>query len=1287
MTVLRQFFRRCLSYCWTALAVSVILFAFMVSISRMLIPLLADYKENFEAVATEQLGRSVSIDGIDAEWIGLWPRIHLSGVDIQGVQSTKPWISIADVWLSVDLLSLLTKGHLDAERVRVNGLHLYVHRKKEAVYLINKEPFRLDKSSSGDQSVLLKWVFSRDRLQLSNSGFSYSDDRYGTQLIGLSQINLSLENDGLKHHAYGRISIPGERASDLNFVMDMHGDLLKPQEVINHFYLKGDVTVSENMRQWAKPLVDISEGDFFLQLWGRGHLYQLEQVKANISADELKWSLTADADKQDFSEIKNINANVHWRRAAGGWSLDVEDFSLMHAGDQWPASGIHLTYQEQASGLSSLEGSADFLRLQDLSKILSRNLPDSVNIKQSLTQLKARGDLNDVRFFFSGSKDRLDELYFKSRVSKLGYDRWKSLPGASYIDGEVIVNRDKGVLKLDSKEAVLDFGDLFPKPIQVKQLGGNVYWQQRQGEVAVSFDGLNIVNDHVQAQARASITIPLDGASTFMDMQVDFQNGSAKHATLYIPRILSEGSQSWLDAAFVSGRVPSGRMLYHGKTEEYPFENNKGTFIVDFDVKNAELNYGQAWPNLEGLDARVIFKDNSLKVSIEKAKVMNIKALPSIVTIRDLNADARLTANMKFKGQLQQLVGYMHDSPIGEDARDFLKSIKAGGDMNTAVLLKIPLQDFRNFYLKGTTGFLGNKVVLQEWNQVFDEVSGKLNYEYDKGHFNYSSDQLKTRFHGKQASIRIKTIRRKASGLRTTATLKARLPTASLISSFMDVEKIIQGESDWKIALNFDENKQASLQVSSNLKGTAITLPDGFSKKGTQEQSVHLQMNMLNGEVGSVYFNMDGKLKSAFKLTPDKQTKKIGRAEIVFGDNRVKIPEDDGIRIKGYLKSLSPDKWSALFPDNKTPLTDASVLSHVNKVNLSIGAFKTGHVILHRVKLNASGGEQAINMNVDAAELSGDMTIPYTVTADQPIIIRLKHLSWATPEDKAESDVIDPRKLPSVELQVDKFELNKKLLGAISLKVRQDYDGLYFDEFLVKGAALEIQGQGSWLFKESWHESKFGLNIKSPRIDHAMALFDFSPSIKDGSVEAQLQAVWAGPPHWFEMKRVEGTVYMLIKKGRLSDVDPGSGRLFGLLNVDTLRRRLSLDFSDLFKKGFGFDKIEGNFSVSDGDAYTNDLYLDGPAAKIDIQGRIGLATEDYDEIVLVTPKLSSTIPVLGLAAGPQVAVGLFLTEKLFRKKINKLSVTRYSVTGSWEKPLIEKIEQDEIPASEPVEEQ
>ncbi|EQD80810.1 hypothetical protein B1A_00495, partial [mine drainage metagenome] len=173
---------------------------------------------------------------------------------------------------------------------------------------------------------------------------------------------------------------------------------------------------------------------------------------------------------------------------------------------------------------------------------------------------------------------------------------------------------------------------------------------------------------------------------------------------------------------------------------------------------------------------------------------------------------------------------------------------------------------------------------------------------------------------------------------------------------------------------------------------------------------------------------------------------------------------------------------------------------------------------------------------------------------------------------------------------------------------------------------------------------------------------------------AHLDASWAGAPSAFALDALDGTLKIAVTEGRILEVKPGAGRLLGLFSIAELPRRLMFDFGDVFRKGFAFDSIKGNFTLGNGNAVTHDLEIRGPAADIKVDGRTGLRARDYDQIVSVSPKVGSTLPLLGAVAGGPVgaAAGLAL-QGLLGSGLAHASATTYRITGSWEKPLIVKI--------------
>jgi uncharacterized protein YhdP len=144
-----------------------------------------------------------------------------------------------------------------------------------------------------------------------------------------------------------------------------------------------------------------------------------------------------------------------------------------------------------------------------------------------------------------------------------------------------------------------------------------------------------------------------------------------------------------------------------------------------------------------------------------------------------------------------------------------------------------------------------------------------------------------------------------------------------------------------------------------------------------------------------------------------------------------------------------------------------------------------------------------------------------------------------------------------------------------------------------------------------------------------------------------------------------------IGEGKLAEVDPGAGRVFGLMSITALPRRLSLDFSDVFDTGFGFDQIAGEFRLVNGDAFTCNLTLTGPAADVGIIGRAGLESRDYDQAAVVSANVGNTLPVAGLLlGGPQIAAALLVFSQLFKKPLQGVGQVFYTMSGSWDEPEV-----------------
>lgn len=248
-------------------------------------------------------------------------------------------------------------------------------------------------------------------------------------------------------------------------------------------------------------------------------------------------------------------------------------------------------------------------------------------------------------------------------------------------------------------------------------------------------------------------------------------------------------------------------------------------------------------------------------------------------------------------------------------------------------------------------------------------------------------------------------------------------------------------------------------------------------------------------------------------------------------------------------------------------------------------------------------------------------------------------------------------------------------LGAVEASFRHTADGLVAEGVVAKDDTFEIVGSASWQIDETdplGNRSFVSATLTSTDVEKTMQRLDYDPGIRSEELSLLLDLSWSGGPSSKLMESLDGNVRVNIGAGQLADVRPGAGRVFGLMSVAALPRRLSLDFTDVFGRGFGFDAIRGDFNLVDGESYTCNLSLEGPAADIGIVGRAGLVSREYDQAAIISANFGSALPVAGaIVAGPQVAAALLIFSQIFKKPLREVSQVYYSIGGTFDDPIME----------------
>jgi len=389
------------------------------------------------------------------------------------------------------------------------------------------------------------------------------------------------------------------------------------------------------------------------------------------------------------------------------------------------------------------------------------------------------------------------------------------------------------------------------------------------------------------------------------------------------------------------------------------------------------------------------------------------------------------------------------------------------------------------------------------------------------------------------------------------------------------------------------------------------------------------------------------------------------------------MPVEPGLRIDGRLPRVSLSELTALRWERpgQTPLEDL-----LSSVSLELGRFEVLGYEFERLSAQLRPGNRAWDVEVSAPAARGQLRVPYGFPGDVPLVLDMDRLY--VPASSREGDgegEQDPRRLPSIRVDIRDLDFIGRRLGHFTAEIRHADDGLVMQQLAVEHPSFSASGQGRWNVLDGRQQCALELDIDIGNVAGFLEAVTLAPLIegRKGSVKADVN--WSGGPDARVLERLSGKVRVALFDGRVRSVEPGAGRILGLMSIAHLPRRLSLDFDDLTGQGLAFDSIKGDFALASGEAYTDNLTLRGAAAEIGIAGRTSLRERTYDQTAIVTGDIGASLGVAGaIAGGPAVGAALLLFSQIFKEPLKGVARGYYRISGPWEDPLVRKIDAREL---------
>lgn len=1263
MSALARLFSALLRWGLGLCAAVLVLAALYVSLGRELVPLVAEYRLELEDRATAQLGVPVRIGRLEGRWQGFAPVLEAHDVRLG---SEEEGLSLERVRLVPDVGGSLLARQPRIAHLQFDGLQLNVQQNAEGGWQLQGVPQRSGPELNVEQ--LLEQLQIVHRISLLDSRVVVQP--LDQQPLLLSYVNLSLRYGSNSQRLDGRLLLPDGQPVALRLRTRMQPKTWR--EAQSELYL------SLPQSDWATWLPKSLLGDWQVQrlqaggeLWLEGRGLALDKGALRLHAPELAGGQA----RHEAVTLKDLAFNAFFTQDKQGMRAQIDSLALTH-GEQ-RIGELHLNLKQSDEGETGERWalSADRLDLAAWAPLVQALVPMPDAARDVLVALAPVGAINNLLLDYYPQREGAERLQFAANLDKVGIQAYHGAPAAENVSGSASGNMFKGELRLNSENFALHLDQLFPKPWRYRHAQARLSWDWSETGLTLYSPYMRVDGEEGQVAGDMLIRLLSDPeAEDYMDLRVGMRDGDASYTEKYLPSRapgMSAELDQWLKAAIRAGHVDEGYFQYQGSL-------NKGaplgarSLSLFFKVKDAELAFQPGWPSLRDGVGEVLIEDNAVRVRLQSGRLLEsqVKDVTANIPLRHDGKPPRLELDGQVQSSLSDAIKLLQEAPLG--TAEIFAGWQGEGPLAGRLQLDIPLQKglppgvVVDFATEGASLKLANP------DLQLSKVQGAFRFDSAAG---LSAPDVRAEVFGRQVrgTIRAEGARGQA---RTLFDLRGQVQVDTLSQWLGGPQKLpASGLLPYRLRLTLDGD-DSKLRVDSNLRGVAIDLPAPFGKTAQQERDSDWRMTLSGRE--RRYWANYGELASLSLAAPPGALAD-GRGEVVLGGGAAGLPPGQGLRVRGRLDELDLDAWKQLSTDHPVKV-DADSQRLFRSARLDIGRFRGFGQEVEQLTLGLEREAQGW-----ALQLGSELAAGRVLLADAegvPIRIDLQHVRLPAPDSEVTKDSdapdpladIDPRQIPALDINIQRVQRGDKVLGAWSLKVRPEAQGVRFEELDLDLQGLKIGGSAGWRGTPGNTSSWYKGRMQGEDLGKVLLAWNFAPSVTSESFRVDADGNWPGSPAWFSLKRFSGNLDASLRKGQFVEVQGSAQalRVFGLLNFNSIGRRLRLDFSDLLGKGLSYDRVKGNLQAINGLFVTHEpITLNGPSSNLELNGNLDMRNERIDAKLLVTLPVTNNLPLAALIVGaPAIGGALFVVDKLLGDRVARFASVQYDVKGPMQDPEI-----------------
>lgn len=1237
--------------------------ALLILIGRHLVlPGIAGYRGAIEQQLSRAVGLPVKVAALSAEWPGLHPRLLIEGLQIHD-RAGRSALTFDRIEAEVGWSSFWRFG-LHLHRLEIVAPTLDIRRDAAGSLFVAGLPVQ---DNDEGQGGFADWLLAQGRIVVRDARVVWHDELRAAPPLELQHLNFDLKNAG-RYHGFGLVAEPSAKmATRLDLRGNLVGrDLADLSSWRGDLYADLDQTDLAAWSPWLDVPLELTRGNGGLRLW--------------LAFDNLRpTGFTADLRLADVAvrlqpelpvlQLKHLRGRLLGQHDRGGYVGEIRRLELA------TSDGIEVAPTDARLRLDvggSREGGGEFrangLDLGALAALAS-HLPLPSDIHEHLKTFAPRGRLSGLVLNWRGMVDAPAQWRVKGRFDALALAAYRELPGFSGISGSLEGDERAGQVRLDSHKARIELPTVFPEPtLDLASLVAEAGWQVQGNpgnptgnRIDLLLSRIAFTNHDASGEIVGRYRYTGQGPGE-IDLSARLTHGVGSAVWRYLPLVVNKETREWLRTSIVGGRSDNTTLRLKGPLARFPFRDGKdGIFQVKGTFRGATLRYADGWPEITAIDGDLLFEGVRMLIRGQRGTIMGATLSDVRAEIADLEGTEEiLGVTGRAKGATQQFLDFIEASPVGERIDHFTQAMTASGKGELDLKLTLPLRRIDDTQVQGRYRFADNQLSVLPDLPQFTAAQGEFGFTSDR----MQARNLRARLLGVPLTLDVVSapggvVRIMAAGTLTAQALRQEYG--------MRAFDHLSGEAPWRANVTV-KKPGAEIHVESSLEGLASSLPEPFNKSVRAVLPLKVDGRIEpRGDHWHVALGSDASLRLQQAGEQWRGSMELGAVAVKAA---VPLPAR-GVTLTIAQPTLDVDVWRDLLENGNGKAAAPFPLVAIHLKSAELHLLGRG---FHDVQLTGTRSDTRWRFGLDSREAQGALS--WDGRGVGHIAGRLSRLTLPVADktvDTREAGQFDTmQELPAVDLVIDDFRLRDMALGEVRVAA-ENREGAWQATLEVANDAARLTGAGRWRPSRTAPETALNFKLDVTDTEKLLGRLGLPDAVRRGAAQLDGDVAWAGAPFAIDLPSLSGQIKVEAEKGQFKKLEPGVGRLLGVLSLQSLPRRITLDFRDVFSEGFAFDSIAGTASVSRGLMSTKGLSIRGPAAKVLLSGQVNLPAETQDLTVRVQPAVGESIAVGAMIAHPVAGAVAWLAQKVLNDPLDQAFAFEYAVTGGWNDPKVEKL--------------